>query len=62
MIDFKTRSTAGEMMDDLSIDDERLTTSLDQLRVVGRRLGGYSATMSVLGPFLLRRAGCPPAY
>ncbi len=44
-------------MDDFSIDDERLTRSLDQLRVVNSWLGGYAAVMSVLEPYLLSRPG-----
>ncbi len=43
------------MMDDFSITDERLTLALNQLRWVNLLLGGYSATMSVLAPFLYSR-------
>ena len=39
-------------MDDFSITDRRLTTALEQLRVVNRFLGGYDTTMALLAPWL----------
>ena len=59
MTEFKVRSTQTEQIDDPAIVDERLTDALDQLRVVGRRLGGYSSLMSILGPQLAVRRGLP---
>ena len=44
-------------MDDLSTSGKALTSSLDQLRIVNRFLGGYSATLSALAPWLARQAG-----
>lgn len=44
-------------MDDLSVSGMPLTHSLDQLRIVNRCLGGYSATLSALIPFLRNHAG-----
>lgn len=46
------------MMDDFSIDDERLIRALEELRWVNRWLGGYAATQSVLAP-LLKQRGTP---
>jgi ubiquinone/menaquinone biosynthesis C-methylase UbiE len=47
------------MMDDLSIADSRLTKSLDQLRVVNRLLGGYSAVYDALFPYMQRNSTRP---
>lgn len=44
-------------MDDLAASGTPLTQSLDQLRLVNRFLGGYSATLRVLAPWLQHRAG-----
>lgn len=59
MPDFKRRSTENEQMDDPSITDERLTASLEQLERINRWLGGRSATMKALAPFLARRQNLP---
>ena len=45
------------MMDDLSIDDERLTRSLDQLRFINRALGGYTAVYNGLQSYMSRSEG-----
>jgi hypothetical protein len=42
MISFQTRTDEDELMDDFSITDIRLTSALEQLRVVNRLLGGYA--------------------
>ncbi len=52
MISFKTRTDEDELMDDFSITDIRLTSALEELRVVNRFLGGYDTTMAVLKPWL----------
>ena len=44
-------------MDDLFTSGAPLTRSLDQLRLVNRFLGGYSATLSALAPWLRSHAG-----
>lgn len=54
MPDLTHRSYAPEMMDDLSVTDERLTRSLEQLRVVNRLLGGYGAVFDALIPYMRR--------
>ena len=55
MPSFKIRTDEDEQMDDFSIDDERLTDALQQLRVVNQYLSGYSTTMSLLKPYLRSR-------
>ena len=55
MPDFSERSSQSELMDDFSIDDERLALALVDLRRVNRYLGGNAATLQHLEP-LLRRA------
>jgi 2-polyprenyl-3-methyl-5-hydroxy-6-metoxy-1,4-benzoquinol methylase len=55
-ISFQTRTDEDELMDDFSITDIRLTSALEQLRVVNRWLGGYETTMAVLGPWLKARS------
>ncbi len=52
MISFQTRTDEDELMDDFSITDIRLTSALEELRVVNRFLGGYDTTMAVLRPWL----------
>jgi ubiquinone/menaquinone biosynthesis C-methylase UbiE len=52
MISFQIRTDEDELMDDFSITDIRLTSALEQLRVVNRFLGGYETTMAVLKPYL----------
>jgi len=52
MPDFQRRATAPELMDDLSITDERLETALDELRLVSRWLGGTSVSLSALASVL----------
>jgi SAM-dependent methyltransferase len=47
------RIHAEEMMDDLSIVDERLTRALRDLRLVNRWLGGHRAAAMVLAPYLM---------
>src|SRR5579875_990707 len=54
MPDLRHRYDAPELMDDLSVTDERLTRSLDQLRTVNRWLGGYGAVYGALLPFMQR--------
>lgn len=56
MPSFKIRTNEDEQMDDFSIDDERLTDALQQLRVVNQYLSGYSTTMSWLIPYLRSRS------
>ncbi|NEQ54625.1 MAG: methyltransferase domain-containing protein [Leptolyngbya sp. SIO3F4] len=56
MISFTTRTDEDELMDDFSITDGRLTTALEQLRIVNRFLGGYGTTMAVLAPWLRNHA------
>ena len=52
---FAVRTDEDEQMDDFSIDDERLTDALQQLRIVNQYLSGYSTTMSILKPYLRSR-------
>ena len=59
MPDFAQRTHADEMMDDFAIADVRLTQALDEIRLVNRFLGGYTASMAALGPFLKRQGGRP---
>src|SRR5579884_3973677 len=54
---FSQRTRGYEWMDDLGVAGEPLTESLDQLRWVNRFLGGYSASLSVLAPWLQRQSG-----
>jgi ubiquinone/menaquinone biosynthesis C-methylase UbiE len=56
MISFQTRTDEDELMDDFSIVDIRLTSALEQLRIVNRFLGGYDTTMAVLRPWLKQQA------
>ncbi len=56
MPSFKTRTDEDEQMDDFSIDDERLTDALQQLRIVNQYLSGYSTTLSHLKPYLRSRS------
>jgi ubiquinone/menaquinone biosynthesis C-methylase UbiE len=56
MISFQTRTDEDELMDDFSIADSRLTSALEQLRVVNRWLGGYDTTMALLAPWLKARS------
>jgi len=53
---FQIRTDQDELMDDFSIQDERLTDALEQLRPINQLLGGYATTMEVLAPFLKTRA------
>lgn len=48
-------------MDDFSIDDERLTDALADLRMANRRLGGYGALWRALRPHLDAH-GAPPLH
>lgn len=57
MPSFQTRTNEDELMDDFSITDTRLTSALEQLRLVNRWLGGYSTTMTAIAPFLRSRVG-----
>ncbi len=52
-----TRDTSPEMMDDLTIGDERLTDALDELRLVGRFLGGSKNSIKALAPTLRAVSG-----
>lgn len=52
---FDVRADDPEMMDDLTITDHRLTTALDNLRLVNRWLGGYGVMRSVLKPLLQKK-------
>lgn len=56
---FHTRTNEDELMDDFSITDTRLTSALEQLRLVNQWLGGYSTTMTAIAPFLRSRVGQP---
>ena len=56
MPSFSARTDEDEQMDDFSIDDERLTDALQQLRLINQYLSGYSTTMSFLKPYLRLRA------
>ena len=55
MPSFQIRTNQDELMDDFSIQDERLTDALEQLRPINQLLGGYATTMEVLAPFLKMR-------
>ncbi|MBD2175441.1 methyltransferase domain-containing protein [Pseudanabaena sp. FACHB-1998] len=55
MPSFKIRTDQDELMDDFSIQDERLTEALEQLRPINQLLGGYATTMAVIAPFLRSR-------
>ena len=52
---FKIRTNQDELMDDFSINDSRLTSALEELRIINQWLSGYSTTMQVLAPFLSSR-------
>lgn len=52
MPSFQIRTDQDELMDDFSIQDERLTDALEQLRPVNQFLGGYATTMTAIAPFL----------
>lgn len=56
MPSFQIRTNQDELMDDFSIQDERLTDALEQLRPINQLLGGYATTMEVLAPFLKARS------
>lgn len=56
MPSFQSRTDQDELMDDFSIQDERLTDALEQLRPINQLLGGYATTMEILAPFLQARA------
>jgi SAM-dependent methyltransferase len=56
MPSFRIRTDQDELMDDFSIQDERLTDALEQLRPINQLLGGYATTMEVLAPFLKMRS------
>ncbi|MEI6329816.1 MAG: methyltransferase domain-containing protein [Pseudanabaena sp. ELA645] len=53
---FQIRTNQDELMDDFSIQDERLTDALEQLRPINQLLGGYATTMEVIVPFLKSHA------
>ncbi len=55
MPSFKIRTDQDELMDDFSITDSRLTSALEQLRLVNQWLSGYSTTMAAIAPFLRSR-------
>jgi ubiquinone/menaquinone biosynthesis C-methylase UbiE len=46
-------------MDDPSLSGERLLRALDELRLINLLLGGYTATIGVLRPYLASRSGQP---
>ena len=56
MPSFQIRTNQDELMDDFTIQDERLTDALEQLRPINQLLGGYATTMEVIAPFLRARA------
>jgi ubiquinone/menaquinone biosynthesis C-methylase UbiE len=56
MPSFQIRTDQDELMDDFTIQDERLTDALEQLRPINQLLGGYATTMEVIAPFLKSRA------
>jgi SAM-dependent methyltransferase len=56
MPSFQIRTNQDELMDDFSIQDERLTDALEQLRPINQLLGGYATTMEVIAPFLKLRS------
>ncbi len=56
MPSFQIRTDQDELMDDFSIQDERLTDALEQLRPINQLLGGYATTMEILAPFLKMRS------
>jgi SAM-dependent methyltransferase len=56
MPSFQIRTDQDELMDDFSIQDERLTEALEQLRPINQLLGGYATTMEVIAPFLRSRS------
>jgi SAM-dependent methyltransferase len=57
MPDLAARDTSPEMMDDLSIGDERLTDALAELRVVGKVLGGTRNSIRALAPIVRAVSG-----
>ena len=56
MPSFQIRTDQDELMDDFTIQDERLTDALEQLRPINQLLGGYATTMEVIAPFLKSRS------
>lgn len=60
MPSFQTRTDTDELMDDFTIQDERLTDALEQLRPINQLLGGYATTMELIAPFLKLRARTHP--
>ena len=60
MPSFQIRTNLDELMDDFTIQDERLTDALEQLRPINQLLGGYATTMEVIAPFLRSQARSHP--
>ncbi|PZO37658.1 MAG: methyltransferase type 11 [Pseudanabaena frigida] len=56
MPSFQIRTNQDELMDDFTIQDERLTDALEQLRPINQLLGGYATTMEIIAPFLKSRS------
>lgn len=54
--DLSARLDAPELMDDVSIVDDRLAGALANLRWTNRLLGGYTANDALLDPLLRRRS------
>jgi SAM-dependent methyltransferase len=46
------RSGESEWMDDYSIQDERLTDALENLRLINAALGGYATSLRAVAPYL----------
>lgn len=49
---FKMRSQAAEQMDDLELDEARLSLALADIRRVNRLLGGHATSLAGLRPYL----------
>lgn len=54
---FLKRSYQKEMMDDFSIDDERIDRALKELRIINKYLGGNSVTKEGLNKILSKNPG-----
>jgi len=60
MPSFQIRTDQDELMDDFTIQDERLTDALEQLRPINQLLGGYATTMEIIAPFLRAKSRSHP--
>jgi SAM-dependent methyltransferase len=53
-VDFSKRETKDELMDDPAVAREEFAAALDEIRLVNRLLGGRSALLKTLAPFVKR--------